>query len=175
MVKQDSGFVDSEVMYPSVPEVTAHQMVPLGAYGTGAPAMPVPVAGGRGPEILNSPLNQTWLMNCLRRRWLSAVLLGSFHRGNRGPCTCCLFPESSQIVAYLQLETEQANEIFNNQKAVNPKEFEIFQQTQLTLLKSQYVLKSALGQQNIQQLNAVLSHGDDTNLAQRRIEGFVSG
>jgi succinoglycan biosynthesis transport protein ExoP len=161
MVKQDSGFVDSEVMYPPVATNGSHQMIPAGAYGTGTPMIPMPMAGNRGPEILNGPLNQTWLMNCLRRRWLMAVLLGVLAAGVTGGVLLMMFPESSQVVAYLQVETEQAQNIFNPAKTVNPKEFSIFQQTQLTLLKSQYVLEAALTPQNIAQLNAVVAHGDN--------------
>jgi succinoglycan biosynthesis transport protein ExoP len=161
MVKQDSGFVDSEMMYPPVATNGSHQMIPAGAYGTGNPVIPMPVSGNRGPEILNGPLNQTWLMNCLRRRWLMAVLLGSLAALIAGAALLWLFPVSSQVVAYLQVETEQAQNIFDPAKPVNPKEFEIFQQTQLTLLKSQYVLEAALTPQNIAQLNAVLNQGDD--------------
>ena len=57
---------------------------------------------------------------------------------------------------------------------VNPKEFEIFQQTQLTLLKSQFVLKAALARRDIAQLNAVLAHRRRRiDLAERRVEGLV--
>jgi succinoglycan biosynthesis transport protein ExoP len=161
MVKQDSGFVDSEVMYPAVATNGSHQMIPAGAYGTGNPVIPMPIAGSRGPEILNGPLNQTWLMNCLRRRWLMAVLMGTLAAFIAGAALLWFFPVSSQVVAYLQVETEQAQNIFDPAKSVNPKEFEIFQQTQLTLLKSQYVLEAALTRQDIAQLNAVLNQDDD--------------
>ena len=158
MVKQDSGFSDSQVIYsPVVGGNGSMQMVPMGAY----PA-PVPAQGPmlpRGPEILNGPLDQMWLMNCLRRRWLSALLLGSLAAVLAGLLLMLLFPLSSQIVAYLQVETEEASNIFDaGSGRVNPKEFTIFQQTQLTLLKSQFVLKAALGRRDIAELNAVMSH-----------------
>lgn len=53
-------------------------------------------------------MNQTWLINCLRRKWLPAVLLGNLAAVLVGLLLPALFPASSQIVAYLQLETEQA-------------------------------------------------------------------
>ena len=163
MVNQDSGFGGSEVMYPPAASngSSSHQMVPLGAPGMPMPPLGMPMAQ-RGPEILNGPLNQTWLLNCLRRKWLPALLLGSLAAILMGLTLLYLFPVSSQIVAYLQLETEEANDIFGQGAGrVNPKEFEIYQQTQLALLKSPLVLKSALGRRDIAELNAVLQHRPD--------------
>lgn len=161
-MKQDSGFGSSEVMYPSVvgENGASHQMVPAGAYPSPIPSVAISMPP-RGPEILNGPLNQTWLMNCLRRKWLSALLLGLLAAVVIGILLAVLFPVSSQTMAYLQFETEQPNEIFEKGGRTNPKEFEIYQQTQLTLLKSQYVLKAALARREIAELNAVLAHRPD--------------
>jgi polysaccharide biosynthesis transport protein len=161
-MKQDPGFGSSEVMYPAVvgENGASHQMVPAGAYPSPIPSMSISMPP-RGPEILSGPLNQTWLMNCLRRKWLSALLLGTLAAVVVGVLLLYLFPLSSQIIAYLQVESEQEGDIFGDSGRVNPKEFEIFQQTQLTLLKSQFVLKAALARRDIAQLNAVLSHRPD--------------
>ncbi len=159
MVKQDSGFGGSEVMYPPLvgENGSSHQMVPAGAYPGTIPSLGIPMAQ-RGPEILSGPLNQTWLINCLRRKWLSALLLGTLAAFVVGFLLLILFPLSSQVVAYLQVETEQPMDIFEKGGSrSNPKEFNIFQQTQLTLLKSQFVLKAALSRRDIAQLNAVIS------------------
>lgn len=161
-MKQDAGLGDSQVMYPPVAGSNGSmQMVPVNAY-----PVPVPALGGslppRGPEILTGPLDQTWLINCLRRRWLMALFLGSLAAGIAGMLLLYLFPLSSQVVAYLQVETEEPSDIFDGSNGrVNPKEFEIFQQTQLTLLKSQFVLKSALSRRDIAELPAVQKHRPD--------------
>lgn len=160
MVNQNSGFGGSDVMYPAVAgdNGSAHQMVPVGAHHGGVPSLSVSMPP-RGPEILNGPLDQTWLMNCLRRRWLSALLLGTLAAVLTGILLLVLFPLSSQTIAYLQVETEDVSDIFNTtRKSTNPKEFAIFQQTQLTLLKSQFVLKAALSRRDVAQLDAVLAH-----------------
>ncbi len=159
MVKQDSGFSDSQVVYPPLAGGNGSmQMVPADRYQAPVPAMQGQMQP-RGPEILTGPLNQTWLMNCLRRRWLSALLLGTLASVLVGLLLLYLFPLSSSIVAYLQVESEDGSDIFKgNSGRSNPKEFEIFQQTQLTLLKSQFVLKAALGRRDIAELNAVMSH-----------------
>ncbi len=161
-MKQDAGLGDSQVMYPPMAGTNGSmQMVPVNGYPVPVPAMGgVPSPGG--PEILSGPLNQTWLLNCLRRRWLMALSLGTLAAGLAAMLLLFLFPLSSQIVAYLQVENEESSELFNSGKGrVNPKEFSIFQQTQLTLLKSHFVLKSALGQRNIAELPAVQKHRPD--------------
>lgn len=162
MVNQDSGFGGSEVMYPPAAgnHSASHQMVPMGVPTIPVPAHGMPMAP-RGPEILNGPLNQTWLVNSLRRKWLPALLLGTLAASLVGLLLLYLFPVSSQIVAYLQLETAEADDIFGNKGRQNPKEFEIFQQTQLALLKSPMVMKSALSRREVSELNAVLSHRPD--------------
>ncbi len=158
-MKQDAGLGDSQVMYPPAAGSNGSmQMVPVNSY-----PVPVSAMGGalppRGPEILSGPLNQTWLMNCLRRRWLMALLLGTLAAGSAAMVLSYLFPESSQVIAYLQVENEEASEIFDSGSGrINPKEFEIFQQTQLTLLKSQFVLKSALQRRDVAELSAVQKH-----------------
>jgi polysaccharide biosynthesis transport protein len=157
MAKQDSGFGGSEVMYPPMvgENNSNHQMVSTGAYAGSVPSLGISMPQ-RGPEILTGPLNQTWLVNCLRRKWLSALLLGTLAAVLIGLMMLQLFPLSSQVVAYLQVETEQPMDIFDKGSSrSNPKEFGIFQQTQLTLLKSQFVLKAALSRRDIAQLNAV--------------------
>ena len=40
----------------------------------------------RGPEILTGGFNQTWLVNCLRRRWLLATLMGLLIGAPPRPC-----------------------------------------------------------------------------------------
>lgn len=158
MVKQDSSIGGSKVMYPAVP--TDHDafqpLVPTTPYVVGAPG-PFTGAPPRGPDILHSALDQTWLVNCLRRRWLAALLLGLLAALLAGLLLLWLFPLSSEVVSYLQVENQETDNIFEETKRVtNPKEFEVFQQTQLTLFKSQFVLTSALARSDISQLNAVV-------------------
>ncbi|QEG33755.1 polysaccharide biosynthesis tyrosine autokinase [Bythopirellula goksoeyrii] len=163
-MKQDSGFNGSEVMYPpmAVNHGPNQSMVPANApYATpgngGFPGGPP-----RGPEILTGPLNQTWIMNCLRRRWLSALLLGTLGAILAGLLLMWLFPLSSQVVAYLQVEDQESEDMLGEKtRTMNPKEFEIFQQTQLTLLKSQFVLMAALNRGDIRELNAVVKNRPD--------------
>ena len=72
-----------------------------------------------------------------------------------------LFPESSSVTAYLQVMSRPPRTLFGEEeKWTHPKEFEIFQQTQLALLKSHFVLQAALNRSDISQLDAVHKESD---------------
>lgn len=164
MASHDSGFSRSEVMYPAVVSngEASGSMVPAPQYGPPA----APVFGGfapRGPEILHGGFNQTWLVNCLRRQWLPALLLGVLAAVLVAGLLLWLFPVSSSITAYLQVEAldDQAVSLSDKTERINPKEYEIFQQTQLTLMKSTFVLNAALTRNDISQLDAVRKEAPD--------------
>ncbi len=75
MAREGSNFSSPEVAYPPVVDGAPSRAM------VAAPTYPIaqPSFGGfasHGPEILYGGFNQTWLANCLRRRWLMATLLG---------------------------------------------------------------------------------------------------
>ncbi|MEM9351601.1 MAG: polysaccharide biosynthesis tyrosine autokinase [Planctomycetota bacterium] len=159
MANQDPGMSGSQIMYPvpvspdtSTGMIPAQPMaMPPQGYGMGAP---------RGPEILHGSFNQTWLMNCLRRRWLLALCLGVLATAATAAVLLLLFPESSKVTAYLQVQSKPAEKLFGQQQRMSHQEFEIFQQTQLALLKSHFVLQTALGRSDVSQLDAVQKEED---------------
>ena len=51
--------------------------------------------------------------------------------------------------------------LFDDNQRINPKEYEIFQQTQLATLKSHFVLNAALNRSDISQLEAVFKEKPD--------------
>ena len=162
MASHDSGFSRSEVMYPAVVgngEMSG-SMIPAPLYAP--PTMPQ--FGGfapRGPEIIHGGFNQTWFINCLRRKWLPAVLLGTLAAMLIAGLLLWLFPLSSSVTAYLRVEALEPESLFGDKQRINPKEYEIFQQTQLTLMKSNFVLNSALTRNEISQLDAVQKEEPD--------------
>jgi capsular exopolysaccharide synthesis family protein len=112
----------------------------------------------RGPEILTGGFNQTWLANCLRRRWLMAVLLGLLFGAGAAALLMFLFPETHQVTAYLKVKSSTGNEVFPSQQKYNPIEMEKQAQNHLALLRSQMVLETALQKQEIADLDAVRAH-----------------
>jgi hypothetical protein len=136
MSNQDSGFSRSDVMYPAVVgngEMSG-SMVPAQPY---APPTMMPPGGfaPRGPEIINGGFNQTWFINCLRRKWLSALLLGSLIAIMTFGMLLWLFPESHLVTAYLSVKALEPESLLENNQRVNTKEYEIFASTPVALLK----------------------------------------
>ncbi|MCA9229119.1 MAG: hypothetical protein KDA57_00595, partial [Planctomycetales bacterium] len=164
MANHDSDISRSEVMYPAAMANggLSQSMIPAPPL-----AMPVaPVPGGvlpRGPEILSGSFDLTWLLNCLRRKWLMALLMGALAAFVAGVALLFLFPVSSSVTAYLELKAKQPSTLTGKSTygAMAAKEFELFQQSQLTLFRSQFVLKAALARGPIAELPAVVKEGED--------------
>ena len=160
MANHDGFSSSSQIMYPAVTTgEAAQQMVaaapmPMG----GAPAFGPQMS--RGPEILNGSFNQTWLVNCLRRKWLMASLMGMVVALGVAALLLWLFPLSSSINALVHVQQE-SQDLMEDNKRFSPQELEIFQETQMSLIKSQFVLQSALNRPNIAQLNAVVKEEPD--------------
>jgi hypothetical protein len=131
--------------------VTAPPAAPGGA--------PIPGFAPRGPEILVGGFNQTWLLNCLRRRWLMAACMGLLVGLAVALFLMWLFPESSRITSYLEVKAEDAASPFNDDKRpVNQAELERQAAMHPALIKSQLVLQAALIRPEIAQLDAVQYH-----------------
>lgn len=155
------GFSSSEITYPAMTTTgeSSHPLMPATPYA--APAGPSPVGPStRGPEIVNGAFNQTWLLNCLRRRWLMALLLGTLFAAGIAALLLWLFPVSSSIQAMVHVQPEQTDPM-EKQKAISPQQLDIFLATQASLIKSPFVLQSALKPRNIAQLDAVVKEEPD--------------
>ena len=163
MANQDAGLSGSQVMYPAVTgnSETSQAMVPAPLYAP--PAMPAFGTGGpQGPEVIHGPFNQTWLFHCLRRRWLSALLLGSLFAALFAGLLLWLFPLSSSVSAILEVKSQEEDRLLeSNKQRISPKEFENIMETQMALLKSHLVIKTALARDEIAQLPAVVKEGTD--------------
>lgn len=160
MANRDSGFGGSEVMYPAVQgnHDAPHQMVTAPSY---VPAAAPPLGGfGGGPEILKGGFNQTWLYHCLRRRWLPAVLIGALVAAAMVGYLLWLFPLSSSITAYVELQAQEKR-LLEETRSMRADELEVFQLKHLTLIKSPFVLQSALNKKAISQLDAVVKEGSE--------------
>ena len=110
----NDGFSSSEVMYPVATTGDPRQpMMPATAY----PA-PMPAAAAmpsRGPELIHGAFNQTWLMNCLRRRWLMALLMGVLFALATAGLLLWLFPLSSSITSIVEVK-QQAEDIMEKKR-----------------------------------------------------------
>jgi capsular exopolysaccharide synthesis family protein len=126
--------------------------MPPGAY-------PGPQFAPRGPEILVGGFNQKWLLNCLRRRWLLATLMGVLVGSGVAALLSWLFPVSSRITSYLEVKVEDSASPFNKDaRPIGP--LEIARQAAMhpALIKSPLVLQAALIRKDIADLDAVQYH-----------------
>ncbi len=105
-------------------------------------------------------LQKQWYANnqCVSRHWPLTLFVGLLLAITASGTLLWLFPESHSVVAYLRVE---ALAPLDQDQRINPREYEIFQQTQLTLLKSNLVLQSALGQPDVSQLDTVINKEPD--------------
>ncbi len=164
MVKLGSEHSGSEVMYPAVVDGQSDSRAMVAASPMG-PSSPFGGFAPRGPEILSGGFNQTWLVNCLRRRWLLATLMGLLIGTAVAGLLMWLFPESSRITSYLEIKSTSPNELFDSGRpTVNPQLIEREAQNHIALLKSPLVLEAALQRQEIAQLDAVTYYGNDAEL-----------
>jgi len=165
VTNHNHGFSSSEVTYPAITAGDpSRSMVPAQPQPVPAMAGGVPGFGPgapRGPEILHGSFNQMWFTNCLRRKWLLALSFGVLSALAVTAALLWLFPLSSQITALLEVKSGTVDPLAESVRRVDTKEVELFQQTQLTVLKSQFVLKAALRPTAISQLDAVVSERPD--------------
>jgi polysaccharide biosynthesis transport protein len=153
MANQGSNHSGVPVMQP--PAGPGGALVASG--GVSSPMYFGPPQGG-APEILVGGFNQTWLTNCLRRRFILAILMGLLVGAAIAGLLLWLFPESASTKAYLEVKVRQEG-VFQRDERVSPQELEKRAMTQLALIKSQFVLQNALSRPDISVLQAVRDQG----------------
>ncbi|MCC6491947.1 MAG: polysaccharide biosynthesis tyrosine autokinase [Pirellulales bacterium] len=164
MAREGTDFAGPDLTYtPAVDGAASRALVATPTYPAPAPAFGAPTL--HGPEILYAGFDQTWLANCLRRRWLMAGLLGLLAGLAAAALLLWCFPTVSNVTAYLQVKSS-AEDVFVDTKAprLSPTEIERQAQNHLALLKSPMVLESALQDQAIAGLDAIRNQGDEALL-----------
>ena len=164
MASPGSDFGGSAVT--QYPAASGGAMVPAAP-----PASPAPLRGlpSQAPEILVGGFNQTWLYNCLRRRWLLSLLMGTLLGGLTALLLLWLFPESHSTMSTVQVEVGRKG-VFNDKRMVSPSELEMQRMSQLSRVKADFVLRRALSDPEISSLQAVRNQGTLDNGVQWMIE-----
>lgn len=136
-----------------------------GAMTTAEQSFPLPAGYGMTPspanDLLYGGFNQTWLVNGLRRRWLTALLLGALVGSLVAGALLYFFPPSSRTTAYLMMQFGDANNPFEKQTRLNPEQLKQEQYAQLTMVKSSLVLGQAFAPKSINELAAVQANQPD--------------
>ena len=158
MSREGADLSASEVIYPpAVDGAPSRSLVATPVYPSVSPS---PAAYGvRGPESLSGGFNQTWLTNCLRRRWLMAILMGMLVGAGVAGLLLLAFPKTSQVTAYLKVKSKIESVINENAtERLSPQDIERQAMNHLALLRSPLVLDAALQNQDIANLDAVRAH-----------------
>jgi succinoglycan biosynthesis transport protein ExoP len=150
-----SDFPDPQLMNPPV-DGRSGAIVPAGAQGALAPS--AASSGYRMPEIITGGFNQTWLVNCLRRRWLLATLMGLLMAAATAAMLMWLFPETSRVTSYLEVEAQDTNPFDEDQRMQSPQEIARQAAAHLALIRSPMVLQKALESPKVRDLVAAQNH-----------------
>src|SRR5262249_18918058 len=136
MATTDPEFSQPEVIYPPVAETGGPSRAMVAAPPT--PAFGMGPFAARGPDLINCGFHQTWRLNCLRRRWMLASLMGLLIGGAAAGLLMWLVPESSRITSYLEVKADDANAVFDTkgQRQISSAEATRQAQNHLALIKS---------------------------------------
>lgn len=125
--------------------------VPLSAGYVGGPASP-------GHDVLHGGMDAAEFINAVRRRWILVLGMGLVAAAAAGCGLWILFPESSSAVALFQVSSEPQKLVFDS--AAEATKFEVLQNTQLALLKSNFVLQAAIRDPSVASLSILAGESD---------------
>ncbi|QDT01419.1 tyrosine-protein kinase domain-containing protein [Adhaeretor mobilis] len=166
MANHDDNFSSPAATYEA-PEREAPSRALVTAPPAGPASSPIgaPAPMYAGEDLLRGGLSQKWLMNCLRRRWLMASLLGLLAAALVAIPLYLLFPESHKTVAYYRINSStQDNPIGKSTRSnMDTKSFAIFAKTQAALVKTPLVLNRALAEPKVRQTEAYKDKGDNAS------------
>ena len=135
LVPQSNGHAPPAVIYS-----TAHNSAPV-------------------TDVLRGGMDANSFANCLRRRWLLAVCMGSVVAATTAGILWFTFPETSQAIALFEVSSEQPT-MLGDTKVTGAKDFDILQRTQLAYLKSYFVIQAALRAPGMEALGILAGEPD---------------
>jgi succinoglycan biosynthesis transport protein ExoP len=118
------------------------------------------VGGPTGPtqDVLHGGMDANEFFNSLRRRWILALGMGLVAAVVAAVALWILFPESSSAVALFQVSSEAPKLVFDN--ANETTKFDVLQNTQLALLKSDFVLSAAIRSPAVSSLSILAAESE---------------
>jgi capsular exopolysaccharide synthesis family protein len=138
----------------------------------GAPTTPMIVAGGPAPvtqDVLHGGMDANTFFHALRRRWILALGMGLVVGAAAAVALWFIFPESSSATALFEVRNKQES-IVQDARQGTTQDFEILKKTQLALLKSKFLLTSALRDPSIAALSILAGERDKEEWLQEHIE-----
>jgi capsular exopolysaccharide synthesis family protein len=126
------------------------------------------------PPALTDKVNAFGLLKALRQRWLLALWLGSLGAGVAALVTWFAVPPSQYTArAMLYVASKQPNIIFKTSE--DAVDFPTYQRTQLTWIKSHFVLNAALNKEEVSRLGVVKKEADPVAWLEKVIQVNFAG
>ncbi len=120
-------------------------------------------------------MNVAGFLHSLRRRWLPAALVGTVLATIVAGILFFVIPITYESVGYLRVRMSQDELLSTNRYATDTKLYEVFKQTQATLITSPFVLNAALRELETQNLPTINKESNPLGMLQREIQAMYPG
>lgn len=122
-----------------------------------------------GPDVLRGGMDANTFLHALRRRWMLALGMGLVIGAALAIALWCIFPESSSATALFEIRNETES-IVHDMTPRTAADFDTLKKTQLALLKSKFLLTSALVNPGIASLSILAKERDKEGWLQDHLE-----
>jgi capsular exopolysaccharide synthesis family protein len=130
------------------------------------------ISSGQGPvsqHVLRGGMDANTFLHALRRRWILALCMGAVIGVVAAIALWVAFPESSSATALFEVRNEKQS-IVHEAMPTSAVDFEILKKTQLALLRSKFVLSSALVNPGIASLSILAKETDKEGWLQEHLD-----
>jgi capsular exopolysaccharide synthesis family protein len=137
----------------------------------GAPSQALAITGSPPPStqnVLRGGMDANTFLHALRRRWILALGMGSVIGAGLAVALWMLFPESSSATAFFEVRIKQ-DSIVHDATQQSTQDFEILKKTQLAMLKTKFLLTSALRDPGIASLSILAGVRDKEGWLQENL------
>ena len=138
----------------------------------GAPQTPMIMSGGpMAPtqDVLRGGMDANSFWNALRRRWPLALGMGLVVGAGTAIALWFIFPESSSATALFEVRNK-VESIVREGNQSSTQDFEILKKTQLAMLRSKFLLTSALRNPSVAALSILAGETDKEEWLQENLE-----
>src|SRR3954471_24592254 len=138
----------------------------------GAPTTPLAITGTplpAGQSVLRGGMDANTFLHAIRRRWVLAMGIGLVVAAVAAVGLWFGFPESSSATALFEVRQEK-DSIVHDAVQRSTQDFEILKKTQLALLKSKFLLTSAIRDPGIASLSILAGERDKEEWLQEHLQ-----
>src|SRR5829696_1716253 len=122
-----------------------------------------------GTNVLRGGMDANTFLHALRRRWILALGMGLVIGASTAIALWFAFPESSSATALFEVRIKQES-IMRDTNPQTTQDYEILKKTQLALLKSKFLLTSALRDPGTAALSILAGERDKEEWLQENLQ-----